>query len=196
MSWEPRLQTGAGVPLHGTIAMHTVGQLSKRFGLSRSTLLYYDRIGLLSPSGRSIANYRLYSDGDLRRMERICIYRDAGLPLDVIIRLLHDGGDSVSDVLERHLQKLNQEIARLRHQQHVIARLLGDAQVLQGSRSLTKEQWVALLASTGLDEEGMRKWHVEFERSFPEAHQDFLESLGIPKEEIVLIREYSATADR
>ncbi|MFC1747364.1 MerR family DNA-binding transcriptional regulator [Pseudomonadota bacterium] len=39
-------------------AMHTIGEVSKRFSISRSTLLYYDAIGLLSPSGRSNANYR------------------------------------------------------------------------------------------------------------------------------------------
>src|SRR5574344_1987818 len=48
--------------------MHTIGQIAKRFALSRSTLLYYDTIGLLSPSGRSQANYRLYTDNDVRRM--------------------------------------------------------------------------------------------------------------------------------
>ncbi len=41
----------------GSNAMHTIGQIGKRFGLPRSTLLYYDAIGLLSPSRRSDANY-------------------------------------------------------------------------------------------------------------------------------------------
>lgn len=174
--------------------MYTVGQLAKLFGLSRSTLLYYDEIGVLSPSARSASNYRLYSDDDVRRMERITVYREAGLPLETISRILRDGGDSVPGVLERHLQKLSREIARLRHQQHLIGELLGNVQLLRGSRSLTKEQWVALLASTGMSEDGMCKWHAEFEKNFPDAHQDFLESLGIPEEEITMIRKYSAGA--
>ena len=171
--------------------MYTVGQLAKLFGLSRSTLLYYDEIGVLSPSARSASNYRLYSDDDVRRMERINVYREAGLPLDAISRLLREDSDSVPAVLERHLQKLSREIARLRDQQHLIGALLGNAQMLRGSRSLTKDQWVALLASTGMSEEGMRKWHAEFEKNFPEAHQDFLESLGISKDEIAVIRKLS-----
>lgn len=124
-------------------------------------------------------------------MKRINIYREAGLPLEVIGSLLHENSESVS-VLERHLLGLNQEIATLRHQQRVIAKLLGDAQALRGSRSLTKDQWVALLASIGMSEEAMCKWHAEFEKNFPEAHQDFLESLGIPKEEITAIRRFSS----
>jgi len=38
----------------------------------------------------------------------------------------------------------------------------------------------------------MCRWHAAFEKNFPEAHQDFLESLGIPKEEISMIRKVSA----
>lgn len=172
--------------------MYTVGQLGKLFNLSRSALLYYDEIGLLSPSARSSSNYRLYSESDVRRMERIMTYRDAGLSLGVIEELLQADGASAPTVLERHLQKVNQEIARLRQQQHVISRLLGDTQILRKSRSMTKDQWIALLASTGLSEEGMDKWHIEFEEMSPEAHQDFLESLGIPQEEIALIRRFSS----
>ena len=171
--------------------MHTVGQLGKLFGLSRSALLYYDAIGLLSPSARSPANYRLYTDADVQRMRRIMTYRDAGLSLEVIGELLQADSASAPAVLERHLHEVNREIARLRQQQHVISRLLGDAQALRKSRSMNKGQWVALLASTGLSEAGMDKWHREFEKMSPEAHQDFLESLGIPPAEIASIRQLS-----
>ncbi|EXJ12788.1 MerR family transcriptional regulator [Nitrincola nitratireducens] len=182
---------GAGIPFQGSIAMYTVGQLAKMFGLSRSTLLYYDEVGILSPSARSVSNYRLYSDDDVLRMERIKIYREAGLSLEAIGGLLCEDGDAVPAVLERHLQELSCEIAKLRHQQHLIGDLLGNAELLRGSRSLTKEQWVSLLASTGMTDDGMSQWHAEFEKSFPEAHQDFLESLGIADEEIVRIRKLS-----
>ena len=171
--------------------MYTVGQLGKLIGLSRSALLYYDEIGLLSHSARSSSGYHLYSEGDVQRMERIMTYRDVGLSLDVIGRLLQADEASAPAVLERHLQKVSEEIARLRQQQRVIARLLGDAQALGKSRSMTKDQWIALLASTGLNEEGMDKWHMEFEKMSPVAHQDFLESLGIPLEEIALIRQFA-----
>lgn len=118
-------------------------------------------------------------------------YRDAGLPLETIGELLHADSASAPVVLERHLHEVNREVARLRQQQHVIAKLLGDAEVLRTSRSMNKDQWIALLASTGLSEEGMEKWHIEFEKMSPDAHQDFLESLGIPQKEIALIRQCS-----
>lgn len=46
--------------------MYHISQLAQQFGLSRSTLLYYDRIGLLSPSARSEAGYRQYSPANLK----------------------------------------------------------------------------------------------------------------------------------
>ena len=58
--------------------MLTISQLAKRFALSRSTLLYYDARGLLSPSRRSEANDRLYSQADVERMELIDVYRREG----------------------------------------------------------------------------------------------------------------------
>lgn len=140
----------------------------------------------------AVARDRLYSADDVRKMERIVVYREAGLPLETIAGLLRDDSDSITAVLENHLRKLSLEIGRLRHQQHLIGNLLGNACMMRGSRSLTKDQWVALLASTGMSEEGMCRWHAEFEKNFPEAHQDFLESLGIPKEEISMIRKVSA----
>ena len=56
---------------------------------------------------------------------------------------------------------------------------------------MTKEVWVSILKAAGLDDAGMKNWHIEFERTSPEAHQDFLESLGIEKHEVAAIRDWS-----
>ena len=172
--------------------MLTIGKLAKQFGLSRSTLLYYDRQGLLSPSGRTQGNYRTYSDEDVRRLQAILRYRDAGVPLAEIQPLLDNARDShQEEVLESHLQRLNDEIAQLRKQQQATLDLLGTRKLAAAGRSMTKEQWVQLLASTGLNEAEMMRWHREFERLMPQAHQDFLESLSIPQAEIASIRKRS-----
>lgn len=171
--------------------MLTVGQLAERFNLSRTALLYYDSIGLLCPSARSRANYRLYSDEDVRRMELIGIYRRAGLPLADIGEILDSGSTALRNLLERRLEILGGEIDRLQQQQGLIVEILGGEAELPASRSLDKEGWVAVLRATGLDDDDMRRWHVEFERLSPEAHQEFLESLGIEAVEIAEIRRWS-----
>ncbi|WP_428266257.1 MerR family transcriptional regulator [Haliangium sp.] len=174
----------------------SIGQLGRRYGLSRSTLLYYDRIGLLTASERSAAGYRLYTERDSKRLEAICRYREIGLSLEQIRDLLSGASGRAAELLEARLDQLNVEIERLREQQRVIVRLLANRKKLRGARALDKDRWVAILRATGLDDEGMRRWHVEFERMAPKAHQDFLESLGLSKTEIARIRRWSrASAD-
>ncbi len=173
------------------MATYTIGKFAKRFGLSRSTLLYYDTLGLLVPTGRGANGYRLYSDADVRRMEAIQRYRSAGIPLKEIGDLLDEGQGKLAVRLEQRLVDINDEISRLRYQQQVIVALLQSKSLQRRTRVLTKKKWVALLKASGLDEAGMQRWHREFEAMSPEAHQDFLESLGIPTQEIKSIRKWS-----
>lgn len=56
---------------------YRITELARRFGLARSTLLHYDHIGLLPPGGRTAVGYRVYTSGDLARLERICALREA-----------------------------------------------------------------------------------------------------------------------
>ena len=171
--------------------MYTIGQLSKRSGLSRSTLLYYDRKGLLSPTGRTQANYRLYSEKDLTRLELILSYRETGISLEQIKQLLDSQSNQSITILEQRLDNLNHEIADLREQQKTIIKLLENNALHRKSRTLTKQKWIDILRATGMSDDDMHQWHVEFERNMPEAHQDFLESLGIDKKEIKAIRARS-----
>lgn len=169
----------------------TVGRLARSFGLSRSTLLYYDTIGILRPSGRSASNYRVYTVDDAERLRQICIYREAGLPLKDIGELLDAPDDEPVGILEKQLEALGREIARYREQQRVVVRLLQSRTRFDTVRVMDKERWVELLKATGLDAEDMLRWHAEFERLAPEAHRDFLASLGIEPEEIESIRAKS-----
>ncbi len=50
------------------------------------------------------------------------------------------------------------------------------------------EEWVAIFEEIGLDEAKMHQWHRIFETRHPEAHQGFLEWLGLDQEEIERIR--------
>ena len=171
--------------------MFTIGQLAKKYSLSRSALIYYDRIGVLTPSGRSESNYRLYSEGDLKKMDRIQLFRSTGLSLDSIALLLEKESSELNSTLENRLFSINGEIQKLRSQQQVILKILENENLERNTRVITKDIWVSILKAAGLDEAGMKNWHMEFEKTSPEAHQDFLESLGIEKCEIAAIRDWS-----
>ena len=174
--------------------MHTIGKLARRFGLSRSTLLYYDSIGLLQPSDRSESGYRLYSKQDAERLERICTYREFGLPLEEIARLLEAGESDVARALERCFEDLSAEIYRLRGQQKMIIRILLSGRMLEKTEFKSRASWIAFLVTCGFSEEDMHRWHMEFERTSPEKHRQFLEYLGIPANEIKAIRSLASAA--
>jgi DNA-binding transcriptional MerR regulator len=63
---------------------YTVHEVARMAGVSVRTLHHYDDIGLLEPSGRSEAGYRLYDEGDLFRLQQILFYRELELPLAAI----------------------------------------------------------------------------------------------------------------
>jgi hypothetical protein len=52
------------------------------------------------------------------------------------------------------------------------------------------------MKACGFSEDDMRRWHTEFERAAPAEHQEFLEFLHIPVEEIHTIREWSKKGSR
>ncbi|MBU0515047.1 MAG: MerR family transcriptional regulator [Proteobacteria bacterium] len=175
--------------------MYTVGRLAKKFGLSRTALLYYDRIGLLSPSGHSPAGYRLYGEDDTRRLEQICTFRRAGLRLDDISRILDAPETDLAAVLEKRLLELNEEIEDLRAQQRLIVGLLRSDHLRDRVGVMNRQTWVSLLSASGFSVEDMRQWHVAFERHAPDKHQRFLEFLCVPDDEIEIIRSWAAARD-
>jgi DNA-binding transcriptional MerR regulator len=176
--------------------MWTVSRLARRCGLSRSTLLYYESVGLLKPASRSAANYRRYGEKDLKRLEQICTYRAAGLRLEDIREILDRPETDAASVLKRRLVELNAEIEALRDHQRAILKLLQSKYTLWRTKVVTKDKLVSIMRASGLSEDDMNRFHVEFERSAPEEHQEFLEFLHIPKDEIRFIREQSRAGQK
>jgi len=156
--------------------------------LSRSTLLYYDHIGLLQPAFRTESGYRIYSQTECERLEQICAFREAGINLSDIRAMLNQQETSSVRILKKRLGHIQREIRILHRQQRYIVHLLGCSDVLNEFPVLTKEKWISILVASGLDETGMNQWHYEFEKSAPEAHHAFLESLGLSEDEILEVR--------
>ena len=170
------------------VGMTTIGKLARRFGLSRSTLLYYDSIGLLEASDRSATGYRLYSDEDAQRLEQICRYRQTGIALHDIKQILEAPGTRLVEILERRLDDLNGKIHELQEQQRMIVGLLENQGQLSRVRIMNRERWIGLLAASGFAEDEMQRWHAEFECGAPKKHREFLELLCFSDREIRSIR--------
>jgi DNA-binding transcriptional MerR regulator len=172
----------------------TVTRLARACGLARSTVLYYESIGLLKRPHRTSGNYRVYGDRDLARLRQIRFYRDAGLALGDIRSVLDAPPNDAAAVLRRRMAELGVEIERLRDHQAAIARLLKSTDQLRRTRMVTKEKWVSVMRAAGFTEDDMHRWHAQFENSAPDEHQEFLEFLHVPEKEIAEIRDWSRKA--
>jgi DNA-binding transcriptional MerR regulator len=116
---------------------YSVGRVSAFAGVTVRTLHHYDRAGLLSPSGRSHAGYRLYSDADLARLQQILFYRELGFSLGEIATILKDPQTNALEHLRARQRQLGEEIARLRRLAEVAERAV---EVQQTGVSLTPEE--------------------------------------------------------
>ncbi len=68
--------------------MFRIGELAKHFGVKADTLRFYEKEGLLSPSLRTPAGYRLYSEDDKRRLHFILRCKRVGFSLKEVDELL------------------------------------------------------------------------------------------------------------
>ena len=89
-----------------------VGEIAKRTGLTVRTLHHYDTIGLLKPSARSDAGYRLYNQDDIARLHAIQSLRHMGLSLADVGDMLARGGEGIGDTIARQIRALGHEITQ------------------------------------------------------------------------------------
>jgi DNA-binding transcriptional MerR regulator len=81
----------------------TVGRLAELAGVTVRTLHHYDEIGLVRPSARTAAGYRVYSAGDVERLRQVLTYRRLGFGLREVAEVL--GGPSADPVAHLRRQR-------------------------------------------------------------------------------------------
>lgn len=134
--------------------MYRISELAESVGLSRSTLLYYEKLGLVR--GRRRDNgYRIYEDADRQRLRLLQQLQAGGLSLKEC-RACLDGKLDRTLVLGR-LEALDADIAAKQRSRALLAALLG--------------------------RESLKAWHEEVERLAPDLHRDWLMRQGFPSEE-------------
>ncbi|HSR52556.1 MAG TPA: MerR family transcriptional regulator [Acidobacteriota bacterium] len=100
---------------------YTIGDISESTGLSRHTLRYYERAGLLPPVSRDGGGRRCYDERDLRWLRFLMRLREAGMPIATIrryVQLLGQGETSLPqriELLDSHRQALRAKIQRLQN---------------------------------------------------------------------------------
>lgn len=93
--------------------LHTVKRLADLAGVSVRTLHYYDQIGLLNPASISEAGYRQYDQGDLERLQQVLFFRELGLGLEDIKRIVDSPGFDRKKAMLEHRRFLETKRHRL-----------------------------------------------------------------------------------
>lgn len=93
--------------------MNTIGEISELTGVTVRALHHYDEVGLLRPTGRSEAGYRLYSGADLERLREILAWRGLGFGLEEIKTVLDEPDEGRATMLRERKTVVDGEQDRL-----------------------------------------------------------------------------------
>lgn len=126
----------------------TIGEAARIGRVTVRTLHHYDAIGLLRPSLRTEAEYRLYTRDDLDRLHLIRLYRGVGMALADIGRLLDDPGFDRAAALRQHRDRLAALIDAQRTQLDALERMIAE-------EAMTPDQ---MFDGIPYEEEARRRW--------------------------------------
>ena len=116
-----------------------VGELAKRTGLTVRTLHHYDEIGLLRPSLHTESGHRLYTAGDIARLQQVLSLRQLGFSLEEIAGCLDRPGFSPMEVIRLHVARLRDQIAL---QRRLCERLEAVAAHLEAAGEVSADEFI------------------------------------------------------
>lgn len=145
-----------------TQSTYTVGRAAALGGVSVRTLHHYERIGLLTPAGRSGAGYRLYTEADLARLTRILYYRELGFALPEIRDLLGAPSTEAAAVLREHLDRQHRLLqGRLARTTAMIAAIEKEREAWDMGTPLTPEEKLEIFGTDydpSWEDEAEQRW--------------------------------------
>ena len=93
----------------------TISDFAKLMGISRQTLIYYDRIGLFKPIKTLKNGYRLYSQSQINIINLILMLSEMGVPLKEIKSIINRiSPDTALKLLEKQRLEAQKQLRRLK----------------------------------------------------------------------------------
>ncbi len=108
-----------------------IGELANATGTKVETVRYYEKIGLLTPPARTLANYRDYGSEHLARLSFIRRARDLGFTLEAVRELLTlsdnkaQSCEAVDGIARVHLTDIDRKVRDLKSLGLELSRVLG-----------------------------------------------------------------------
>jgi DNA-binding transcriptional MerR regulator len=145
--------------------MRTVKQIAKASGLSVRALHHYHHIGLLTPDVGA-NGYRYYGQAEILRLQQILFYRELGVPLAEIARILDDPAFDTRATLIDLRQRVESEIAQRRDLARTIDRTLA---MLDVGKPVTERRLFE-----GISAERQAAWEAELVDRFGAATESVI----------------------
>ncbi|HRK05050.1 MAG TPA: MerR family transcriptional regulator [Chlorobiota bacterium] len=170
---------------------YTVKRVSEMSGVSVRALHHYDEIGLLTPSMRSEAGYRLYDESDLLRLQHILLLKTLDMPLREIRAVIDRPDFDVVQSLRRHRMLLEQKVGAL----HRVLQTL-DNTISRMEATMKSPGEEELFA--GFDPKTIEEWNSEVENRYdPELVAESRRRVkNMTKEDAEVFKEESEALNR
>jgi MerR family transcriptional regulator, thiopeptide resistance regulator len=138
--------------------MFTVKQLSSLAGITPRTLHHYDAIDLLKPTRIGRNGYRYYGEDALLRLQQILFYRELGLPLEDIKKIMGKRDFDILNALQSHRVALELQVRRLNH---LIRTVDNTINYMKGNKTMDEKDLFG-----GFTEEEEQKYTEEAEKLY------------------------------
>jgi DNA-binding transcriptional MerR regulator len=138
--------------------MFTVKQLSKLAGVTPRTLHHYDEIGLLKPSRVGDNGYRYYGEESVLQLQQILFYRELGIPLEDIKKIMGRRDFDVLGALRSHKEALQKQVTRLNRLINTVDNTINH---LKGNTMMSDKAYFE-----GFSEEEQQKYAAEAEELY------------------------------
>ncbi|WMW79635.1 MerR family transcriptional regulator [Undibacterium cyanobacteriorum] len=141
-----------------------IGDLAKRTGITVRTLHHYDKLGLLTPSVRSDAGYRLYDRNDIARLHRIQALRRLDLSLQEVAEIVDTQGVDLNVVIDEQIRNIEHHI---KQQEELLTRLRELQNKMHDNSGPSLDYWLSTLEMMSVQDKYLNKADLDFLRQQP-----------------------------
>lgn len=103
-----------------------IAEVSEKFNISKDTLRYYERIGLIPRTNRNKSGIREYTEEDCRWVEHVKCMRGIGIPVEILIEyvgLFQQGDETISARKELLIEQRNELVTRMDEMKKILERM-------------------------------------------------------------------------
>ncbi len=133
-----------------------IGEFAKRSGVTVKTLLHYDKIGLLQPSLKTQAGYRIYCDEDFIKLQQIITLKFIGLSLEEIKQLINEKNQNIENIISVQTRALEE---KKKHIETVITALNKAEKQIQNNSFLEVQQLIDIIKITNMETRAKQRFN-------------------------------------